>query len=54
MDKQDMSKSCGFKSVEIWNKYYNDEITAKEFDEYYQNYCLKCIYTSDICMYGEE
>ena len=53
-NKLDMSKTCGFKDAEIWYKYYNGEISAKEFDEYHNNNCLKCIYASDICMYGEE
>jgi hypothetical protein len=54
MDKQDMSKECGFKDIEMFYKRYNGEISQQEHDEYYKKFCGKCEYASDICMYGEE
>ena len=54
MSKQDMSKECGFKEMEMFYKHYNGEITVEELDEYYNNNCMKCIYMYEICMYGAE
>jgi hypothetical protein len=53
MDKQDMSRTCGFKDAELGFKRASCEITDEEYDEYFDNNCGKCKYMCEICMYGE-
>jgi hypothetical protein len=53
MQKQDMSEMCEFKNVELYYKLQNGEITQEEYDNYWDNYCSKCEYMNEICMYGD-
>lgn len=52
--KQDMSKICGLGYQTMWIKRDNGEISEKEFMQWYDEYCAKCFYMNEICMFGEE
>lgn len=55
MSKTDMSRTCGFKYHEYWDKANNKRtMTQEEFKKWYNDNCAQCIYMGEICMYGEE
>lgn len=55
MIKQDMTFQCGLKSEENWyNAHIDKTLDIDEYYKWYDDNCAKCIYASDVCMYGEE
>lgn len=53
-NKQDMSKMCNFKYEENWIKANHDKtMEQEEWDKWFSEYCGKCKYMCEICMYGE-
>lgn len=54
MEKVDMSKTCGLGQMQKWIDRYEKTISDQEFEEWYEKNCAKCIYESEICMYGEQ
>jgi hypothetical protein len=54
MNKQDMSKECGFKDADMYYARESSKITDEEFNQYWDNNCGKCLYMCEICMCGEE
>lgn len=52
--KQDMSKVCAFKCDEYrYKAHVTHEISEEAWVNWYQNYCGKCQYMCEVCMYGE-
>ena len=55
MDKKDMTFQCGFKSEDKWyDAHINKTLDIDEYYKWYDNNCAKCVYASDVCMYGED
>ena len=55
LDKKDMTFQCGFKSEDNWyNAHVNKTLDMDEYYKWYDNNCAKCIYASEVCMYGED
>ena len=55
MNKQSKYPECELKYQEYWMATNVYETMAQEdFDDWLNEYCYKCKYMSEICMYGEE
>lgn len=44
-------KDCELAYFEMCGKRFSGEITDKEFDEWYDGHCAKCVYMSEVCMF---
>lgn len=53
--KQDMSAVCGHHYEEYWYA-ANEKHTMPQdqFQQWFKQNCAKCLYMSEICMFGEE
>ena len=55
MNKQSKYPECELKYQEYWMATHVDyTMTQEDFDDWLNEYCYKCKYMSEICMYGEE
>lgn len=53
--KKDMHETCDINYSAMWFKcHVSHTITQEEFDKWLEEHCYKCIYMSDVCMYGED
>lgn len=53
-NKEDMSKTCGFKYNEFWTAFNRRIISKDEWNKWYNENCGRCKYMCEICMYGED
>ena len=53
MKKMDMSDTCNFDYFELARKQECGEISDGDFVQWYGDHCAKCVFMSEICMYGE-
>ena len=51
--KCDMSKKCGKGLQDAEVKRQLGKISEQEFQNWYQQYCGRCIYQSETCMFGD-
>jgi len=55
IEKADMSGTCGFGYQEFWmaaNHYKT--MSQTDWINWLDDYCYKCKYMNEICMYGED
>lgn len=52
--KVDKSYNCKLAYFDMCIKRLNQEITEEEFQDWFNRYCLNCLYMCEICMYGED